>query len=120
MTVNPQDEGKSFRFGENTTSASIEQLLAETRQYLAPRDLETIQHAYELAHRAHKGTLRRSGEPYIHHPLEVALLLADMGIDADGIAAALLHDVVEDTVYTLDDLRRQFGNAVANIVDGVT
>jgi GTP pyrophosphokinase len=120
MTVNPQDEGKSFRFGENTTSASIEQLLAETRQYLAPRDLETIQHAYELAHRAHKGTLRRSGEPYIHHPLEVALLLADMRIDAEGIAAALLHDVVEDTVYTLDDLRRQFGNAVANIVDGVT
>jgi guanosine-3',5'-bis(diphosphate) 3'-pyrophosphohydrolase len=120
MIVNPQDEEKPLRFGEDGTSASIEQLLAETCQYLAPQDLETIQHAYELASRAHKGTLRRSGEPYIQHPLEVALLLADMRIDAEGIAAALLHDVVEDTDYTLDDLRRQFGNAVANIVDGVT
>src|SRR5215467_15983082 len=82
--------------------------------------MEKIQRAFELAYRAHMGTLRRSGEPYIHHPLEVALLLADMRIDADGIAAALLHDVVEDTVYTLDDLRRQFGNAIANIVDGDT
>jgi (p)ppGpp synthase/HD superfamily hydrolase len=120
MTVNPQDEEKPLHFGEDGTSASFEQLLAETCQYLAPQDLETIQHAYELASRAHKGTLRRSGEPYIQHPLEVALLLADMRIDAEGIAAALLHDVVEDTDYTLDDLRRQFGNAVANIVDGVT
>ncbi len=120
MAVNPQDEEKPLRFGEDGTSASFEQLLAETCQYLAPQDLETIQHAYELASRAHKGTLRRSGEPYIQHPLEVALLLADMRIDAEGIAAALLHDVVEDTDYTLDDLRRQFGNAVANIVDGVT
>src|SRR5215471_20100597 len=120
MTVNPQDEEKSFRFDKNTTSASIEQLLVATRQYLAPRDLETIQRAYDLAQRAHKGTSRRSGEPYIQHPLEVALLLADMRIDADGIAAALLHDVVEDTDFTLEELRAQFGEAVANIVDGVT
>ena len=66
------------------------------------------------------GVLRRSGEAYIQHPLEVALLLADMRIDADGIVAALLHDVVEDTTYSLEDLREQFGEAVANIVDGVT
>ncbi len=66
------------------------------------------------------GVMRRSGEPFIQHPLEVALLLADMRIDADSIVAALLHDVVEDTRYTLDDLRQQFGDAVANIVDGVT
>src|SRR5262249_13634682 len=64
--------------------------------------------------------LRRSGEPYIQHPLEVALLLADMRIDADSIVAALLHDVVEDTDFTLEELRLQFGDAVANIVDGVT
>jgi len=118
--VNPQEEEKSLHFSENTTSASIEQLLAETSQYLAPHDMETIQRAYELAHRAHKGTWRRSGEAYIQHPLEVALLLADMRIDVDGIIAALLHDVVEDTSYTLDDLREQFGPAVAKIVDGVT
>ena len=66
------------------------------------------------------GVVRRSGEPFIQHPLEVALLLADMRIDADSIVAALLHDVVEDTRYTLDDLREQFSDAVANIVDGVT
>jgi len=67
---------------------TLKDLIAETRQYLAPRDLERIEHAYELANRAHMGTVRVSGEPYIQHPLEVALLLADMRIDADGIASA--------------------------------
>lgn len=99
---------------------TLEDLLAETRVYLAPPDLGKIQRAYNLAAQAHKGAVRRSGEPYIQHPLEVASLLAGMRIDADGIVSALLHDVVEDTDYTLDDLREQFGPAVANIVDGVT
>jgi len=120
MTVNPQDEEIVLHIDENSTLTSLEQLLAETRQYLTPQDMEKIQRAFELANRAHMGTLRRSGEPYIQHPLEVALLLADMRIDADGIVAALLHDVVEDTSFTLDDLRKQFGTAVATIVDGVT
>jgi GTP diphosphokinase / guanosine-3',5'-bis(diphosphate) 3'-diphosphatase len=95
-------------------------LLEETAEYLSPRDLEKVQDAFELANEAHMGVVRRSGEPYIQHPLEVALLLANMRIDADGIAAALLHDVVEDTDFTLDDLRTRFGEAVAKIVDGVT
>src|SRR5437588_8265485 len=82
--------------------------------------MERIEGGYGLAKKAHTGVLRRSGEPYIQHPLEVALLLADMRIDADGIVAALLHDVVEDTDYTLEELSTQFGEAVANIVDGVT
>ncbi|GCF07480.1 RelA/SpoT family protein [Dictyobacter arantiisoli] len=99
---------------------TIQDLLTETRQYLTPEDMEKIQRAYDLAHRAHKGALRRSGEPYIQHPLEVALLLAGMRIDADGIVSALLHDVVEDTEYSLEDLREQFGSSVAHIVDGVT
>ena len=99
---------------------TLEDLLAETRQYLTPPDLERIQRAFQVADVAHGGVLRRSGEPYIEHPLEVALLLADMRIDADGIVAALLHDVVEDTDFTLDELRAQFGDAVASIVDGVT
>lgn len=99
---------------------TLEYLLAETREYLTPQDMEKIQRAYELASKAHRGVVRRSGEPYIQHPLEVALLLADMRIDADGIVAALLHDVVEDTNYTLEELRQQFGPAVASIVDGVT
>ena len=99
---------------------TLDDLLAETRRYLTPQDMEKIRHAYDLAKHAHKGAVRHSGEPFIQHPLEVALLLARMRIDADGIVSALLHDVVEDTEYSLEDLREQFGAAVANIVDGVT
>src|SRR5258708_6318135 len=99
---------------------TLDDLLIETEQYMTPEDMEKIQHAYQLANKAHGGVSRQSGEPYIQHPLEVARLLAVMRIDADGIVAALLHDVVEDTDYSLDDLRVQFGIAVANIVDGVT
>ena len=115
MAVNPGEE-ESLAFSHVT----FEDLLAEVRQYLTPHDMEAIQRAYYVANQAHQGTIRRSGEPYIQHPLEVALLLADMRIDADSIVAALLHDVVEDTDFTLVELRQQFGDAVANIVDGVT
>ncbi len=99
---------------------TLDDLLAETRQYLTTQESEKIRAAYQLANKAHGGVVRRSGEPYIQHPLEVAFLLAGMRIDADGIISALLHDVVEDTDYSLEDLRAQFGNAVATIVDGVT
>nr|BBH94345.1 (p)ppGpp synthetase [Thermogemmatispora argillosa] len=99
---------------------ALEQLLAETRAYLSPQDVEKIERAYELANRAHMGVRRRSGEPYIQHPLAVALILTQMRIDADGIVAALLHDVVEDSDYTLEEVQAQFGPAVATIVDGVT
>src|SRR5215831_1136149 len=115
MAVNPEEEESVI-----LSHVTLEDLQAEVRQYLTPQDMETIQHAYHVANQAHMGTLRRSGEPYIQHPLEVALLLADMRIDADSIVAALLHDVVEDTDFTLEELRLQFGDAVANIVDGVT
>src|SRR5438309_10747311 len=81
--------------------------------------MEAIQRAYYVANQAHQGAIRRSGEPYIQHPLEVALLLADMRIDADSIVAALLDDVVDETDFTLDDMRQQFGDAVAIIVTGV-
>src|SRR5713101_4717333 len=115
MAINP---------GENEsvvlTYVTLDDLLAEVSQYLSPDEIETIRRAYHVANQAHMGTLRRSGDPYIQHPLEVALLLADMRIDADSIVAALLHDVVEDTDFTLADLHQQFGDAVANIVDGVT
>src|SRR5436305_3006845 len=113
MTINPDG---SVAISHMT----LEHLLAETGQYLSPREMETIQRAYEVANEAHRGVVRISGDPYIQHPLEVALLLAGMTIDADGIVSALLTDVVEDTIYSLDDLRTQFGNSVANIVDGVT
>ncbi|HZU65858.1 MAG TPA: bifunctional (p)ppGpp synthetase/guanosine-3',5'-bis(diphosphate) 3'-pyrophosphohydrolase [Ktedonobacteraceae bacterium] len=113
MTTNP-DEFLAL------PQMTLEHLLEETRQYLSPEEMERIQRAYEVANLAHRGVVRRSGDPYIQHPLEVALLLADMRIDADGIVAALLHDVVEDTDFTLEELRQQFGESVANIVDGVT
>ena len=113
MARNP---GEAF----TSTEEILEHLLAETREYLTPSEMEKIQRAYDLANKAHTGVFRRSGEPYIQHPLEVALLLADMRIDADGIVAALLHDVVEDTQYSLDDLSEQFGPTVTSIVDGVT
>src|ERR1700687_1682307 len=107
MAVNPGEE-ESIAFSHVT----VEDLLAEVRQYLTPHDMETIQRAYYVANQAHLGTIRRSGEPYIQHPLEVALLLADMRIDADSIVAALLHDVVEDTSYSLEDISSAFGIGV--------
>ena len=83
-------------------------------------DMERIGAAYELAQRAHEGQKRMSGEPYISHPLNVAEILVQLGMDTDSICAALLHDVVEDTDYTLGDIRKRFGAEVAGLVDGVT
>src|SRR6266849_7345325 len=120
MAIDPDNSLAPMHMATPTQGSTLQDLLAETSQYLTPRDMERVERAYDLARQAHMGVMRRSGEAYIQHPLEVALLLADMRIDADGITAALLHDVVEDTGYILDDLRRQFGNALANIVDGVT
>jgi GTP diphosphokinase / guanosine-3',5'-bis(diphosphate) 3'-diphosphatase len=113
VAINP-DESRAL------PEMTLDHLLAEISTYLSPPDLEKVKAAFAMADQAHRGVVRRSGDPYIQHPLEVALLLADMRIDADGIAAALLHDVVEDTDFTLEDLREHFGDAVANIVDGVT
>ena len=83
-------------------------------------NMEMIEKAYNLANEAHKGVCRRSGEPYICHPLAVARLVLDLGMDTESIAAALLHVVVEDTPTTLDDLKAAFGEEVALLVDGVT
>ena len=121
MAINPEESLAPMHMATPPPQGStLQDLLAETSQYLTPQEMERIERAYELAKKAHMGALRRSGDAYIQHPLEVALLLADMRIDADGIAAALLHDVVEDTTFSLEDIREQFGGAVANIVDGVT
>ena len=83
-------------------------------------NMEMIEKAYRLADKAHNGVCRRSGEPYICHPLAVARLVLDLGMDSESIAAALLHDVVEDTPTTLADLKAAFGEEVALLVDGVT
>ena len=94
----------------------VEAIKASGKAY----NMAMIEKAYNMANDAHKGVCRRSGEPYICHPLAVARLGLDLGMDSESIAAALLHDVVEDTPTTLDDLTAQFGSEVAQMVDGVT
>jgi len=86
----------------------------------SPAGLEIIEKAYRVAEAAHRGQLRNSGEDYILHPLEVAKILAELEMDESTIAASLLHDVVEDTSYTIEDIEREFGPEVALLVDGVT
>ena len=83
-------------------------------------NMEMIEKAYDLANTAHKGVCRRSGEPYICHPLSVAQILVELGMDSESIAAALMHDVAEDTPVTIDEIRQKFGSEVALLVDGVT
>ena len=86
-----------------------------------PEELDIIQKAFEFANEAHKGVRRRSGEPYILHPIAVAkIVVSNIGLGYKSIVAALLHDVVEDTDYTVDDLRNLFGDKVATLVDGLT
>lgn len=97
-----------------------QQLIDAIRRYHPSDDLSMIEQAYQLAAKQHKDQKRRSGEPYIIHPLCVAIILADLEMDKETIAAGLLHDVVEDTGITLDELRRQFNDDVAVLVDGVT
>ncbi|WP_302337765.1 bifunctional (p)ppGpp synthetase/guanosine-3',5'-bis(diphosphate) 3'-pyrophosphohydrolase [uncultured Ruminococcus sp.] len=91
-------------------------ILETDKQY----DLSKIVSAYQFAKQAHGSQTRSSGEPYIIHPLSVAMILVDLGMDTDTICVGLLHDVVEDTEYTLDDIRKKFGQDVAVLVDGVT
>ena len=95
-------------------------LLAVLRASDKVYDIDKIERAYQVADKAHGGQVRKSGDPYISHPLSVAIILVGMGMDTDCICAALLHDVVEDTAVSLDDLRRSFGEDVAIMVSGVT
>ncbi len=99
-----------------TIEMIIQKILKDDRQY----DLSKILSAYEFAEKAHKGQKRSSGQDYIIHPLAVSFILLELGMDTDTICSALLHDVVEDTPATLDDLKKRFGQDVALLVDGVT
>lgn len=99
---------------------TIESLIAKLESSDKNYQVSKIQAAYEFANEMHKEQKRESGEPYITHPLSVADILVNLGMDTDTICAALLHDVVEDTEATLDDLKKRFGEDVANLVDGVT
>lgn len=97
-----------------------DELKKEIKKYHPSDDTSLVDKAYRVAYDAHKGQVRKSGEPYIIHPLCVAIVLAELELDKETIAAGLLHDVLEDTIMTMDEMRAEFGDDVAHLVDGVT
>ncbi|WP_026494434.1 RelA/SpoT family protein [Butyrivibrio sp. WCD3002] len=115
------DDGKIEAIDEfQSPEALYEGLISRVRRYHPSDDITLIEKAYQAAYEAHKEQRRKSGEPYIIHPLCVSIILADLELDKETIAAGLLHDVVEDTIYTKEQVEEQFGADVALLVDGVT
>jgi len=104
----------------NEQVLTAEQVIDNTKRYLNEEDVAFVQKAYDFAKEAHKEQYRKSGEPYIIHPIQVAGILVDLDMDPATIAAGFLHDVVEDTEITLKDLEKAFNEEVAMLVDGVT
>ena len=103
-----------------TCEELYKELVEKINKYHPNTRLELVDAAYRLAYSAHEGQFRKSGEPFMIHPISVAIILAELRLDTETIVAALLHDVVEDTKYTLEDITMQFGEEVALLVDGVT
>lgn len=102
------------------TVTDIDQLLGRLRSYQPDADLGIVRKAYEFSAKAHEGQVRRSGEPYVKHPVAVAGVLTSLKTDVSAVVAGLLHDTLEDTVATADELEREFGKEVVHLVDGVT
>ena len=98
----------------------VDILLQKIKENCTNVDLDIVNKAFNLAYEAHKEQKRESGEPYIIHPIDVAVILAELGMDTSTIVAGLLHDVIEDTDYTYDDIKNIFSEEVANLVSGVT
>ncbi|MGK0741510.1 RelA/SpoT family protein [Leucobacter sp. Z1108] len=107
-------------FSRASSPGAVDQLVRTVRAGWPKADLSIIERAYIVAERSHRGQKRRSGEPYITHPIAVAQILADLGVSPVVIAAALLHDTVEDTDYSLAQLTKEFGEEISMLVDGVT
>ncbi|RLP72283.1 bifunctional (p)ppGpp synthetase/guanosine-3',5'-bis(diphosphate) 3'-pyrophosphohydrolase [Mycetocola tolaasinivorans] len=107
-------------FSKAQPAGAVDRLVRTARTHHPRADISVIERAYTVAERAHRGQKRQSGEPYITHPVAVAQILADLGLGPRTLAGALLHDTVEDTDYTLDQLRADFGDEIAMLVDGVT
>lgn len=108
------------RMKEQKTTFRMVDLCRIVERYMSETEVKKVYDAFMLAAEAHNGITRKSGEPYITHPIEVARILADMHLDADTVCAALLHDVIEDTSYTYDDIVAHFGSTVGHLVEGVT
>lgn len=119
---NIQDIEKSIKVMDDFTNPEIlyHELIDEVKKYHPSDDITMIEKAYQIANNAHKGQFRKSGEPYIIHPLCVGIILADLEMDKETIVAGILHDVVEDTVMTTEEIAEEFGGEVALLVDGVT
>ncbi|MBM3285092.1 MAG: bifunctional (p)ppGpp synthetase/guanosine-3',5'-bis(diphosphate) 3'-pyrophosphohydrolase, partial [Candidatus Aminicenantes bacterium] len=98
----------------------FDDILEKVAPSYSEKDINFLKKAYVFAGRAHKGQTRRSGEPYLSHPLEVMNMLADMSLDRTTLIAGMLHDVLEDTEITASELRENFGEEVADLVEGVT
>lgn len=98
----------------------FEEIEKTIKGYHPSDNIEVLEKAYEYAYNAHKNQKRQSGEPFVIHPLNVALILAEMNLDKETIVAGFLHDVVEDTECSIDDISKEFGEEVAFLVDGVT
>lgn len=98
----------------------LQELVKQIKEYAPNANVELVEKAYYFGKKAHEGQFRKSGEPYFIHPIAVANILASMELDIETITAGLLHDVVEDTEYTYEDIEREFGKEVADLVDGVT
>ena len=121
MLIDKKEDRALERPKDNTPPEELlEMLLKDVRSYHPSEDLSMITKAYEVAKEQHKEQKRKSGEPYIIHPLCVAIILADLEMDKETIAAGLLHDVVEDTGMTLAEVEKEFNPDVATLVDGVT
>jgi GTP pyrophosphokinase len=117
MATNPQPASQKEM---KLLNGKFQQLLAKVAENRPSDDLEIIRKAYDFSLKHHQGQTRASGEPYLIHPLEVSLVLADMKLDSTAISAGLLHDAIEDTPVTHEDIRREFGEHVVHIVEGVT
>ena len=116
-----EQENEIKRMADFTSPEILyDELIAAVRKYHPSADISMIEKAYQIANDAHKGQVRKSGEPYIIHPLCVAIILADLELDKETIVAGILHDVVEDTIMSNEEIRREFSAEVELLVDGVT
>ena len=100
--------------------AIYQKLISTVKSYHPSDDFSMVERAYLFAKEAHKNQYRKSGEPYIIHPLEVAVILAELELDIESITAGILHDIIEDTEYTFEEITKLFSEEIARLVEGVT
>lgn len=119
-SVKPENTGEDKPFVPESPDELYRKLITLVRENMTENDVSLVEKAYFIAKKAHEGQFRFSGEPYIIHPVSVAIILYNLGMDGESMAAALLHDVVEDTDMTKENIQEEFGEDVANLVEGVT